>query len=59
MRPRLPSLYGYLQWSLRLIIMVAETCALGALVFLAKDGFLLTLGFITVSWDNLEDLWLC
>ncbi|KAK1580112.1 uncharacterized protein LY79DRAFT_582022 [Colletotrichum navitas] len=46
-RPRIPALYGILQFCLRLTLVVFEVCALAALVMLSKLGFHFPLGYLT------------
>ncbi|KAK1972455.1 hypothetical protein LY78DRAFT_354535 [Colletotrichum sublineola] len=46
-RPRIPALYGILQFCLRLILVVFEVCALAALVMLSKYDFNFPLGYLT------------
>lgn len=48
-RPRIPALYGILQFCLRLTLVVFEVCALAALITLSRYGFHFPLGYITVS----------
>lgn len=49
-RPRIPALYGILQFCLRLTLVVFEVCALAALITLSRYGFHFPLGYVTVSF---------
>ncbi|TDZ46185.1 hypothetical protein CTRI78_v008958 [Colletotrichum trifolii] len=46
-RPRIPALYGILQFCLRLILVVFEVCALAALIYLSRYGFDFPIGYVT------------
>ncbi|KAL2878962.1 hypothetical protein SGCOL_005661 [Colletotrichum sp. CLE4] len=46
-RPRIPALYGILQFCLRLTLVVFEVCALAALITLSRYGFHFPLGYVT------------
>ncbi|GKT45319.1 uncharacterized protein ColSpa_05500 [Colletotrichum spaethianum] len=48
-RPRIPALYGILQFCLRLTLVVFEVCALASLIMLSKYGFHFPLGYVTVG----------
>lgn len=48
-RPRIPALYGILQFCLRLTLVVFEVCALAALITLSRYGFDFPIGYVTVS----------
>ncbi|KAJ3943032.1 uncharacterized protein N0V96_007265 [Colletotrichum fioriniae] len=49
-RPRIPALYGILQFCLRLTLVVFEVCVLAALITLSRYGFHFPLGYVTVSF---------
>ncbi|OLN95834.1 hypothetical protein CCHL11_02682 [Colletotrichum chlorophyti] len=46
-RPRIPALYGILQFCLRLTLVVFEVCALAALITLSRYGFDFPIGYVT------------
>ncbi|KAH0443936.1 hypothetical protein CcaCcLH18_00762 [Colletotrichum camelliae] len=45
-RPRIPHLYGILQFCLRLTLVVFEVCALAALIMLSRYGFDFPVGYV-------------
>ncbi|KAF6817098.1 hypothetical protein CPLU01_13664 [Colletotrichum plurivorum] len=45
-RPRIPALYGILQFCLRLTLVVFEVCAVAALITLSRYGFDFPLGYV-------------